>query len=251
MTAPTATSHQKPLLPPRSSEDETLRALGWLSLGVAHDLNNLLTVVMGAASLASDKCTPAAMPEFDTINLACMDGRNLVKTLTGYFRNEDVIPEVIDVNQMIGKVLRFIPHASNGKVGFIQDLSPGSMLVSGHLTALTTALLNVLGNSLDAMPMGGVIILRTRNEGSERVSITIQDTGEGMSPATLARAMDPFFTTKPVGKGTGLGLALVRETVEHHRGALTISSEVGVGTIVRIDLPRAECAGSGPMANMH
>jgi len=240
MIVPSSSTKQSVILQLNAHENETLRTLGWMSLGLSHDLNNLLTIVMVAANLASEKFTSEASPELDTINQACNDARNLLNGHTGYFRKDEVIPEILDLNQVIGKVLSFIPHASNGKVGFIQDLSPVSVLVSGHPTGLTTALINILSNSLDAMPMGGVITLRTRNEGPDRVSTTIQDTGQGMSPATLARSMEPFFTTKPIGKGTGLGLALVRDTVESHQGVLTITSEEGVGTVVRIEFPRAK-----------
>lgn len=219
-------------------EEETLRALGWLSLGITHDLNNLLTVIMGAADLASDRIAPATLPELATINEACEAGCKLVKSMAGYCRKGLHGPEVIDLNQVASRVLKFLPYASNGKVGFLQDLSPDKVLVSGGETALTTTVVNVLANALDAMPLGGMLLLRTRNEGTDRVSITIQDTGEGMSEQTRARATEPFFTTKPVGKGTGLGLARVRETVEAHRGTLAISSEEGVGTTVRIELPR-------------
>jgi signal transduction histidine kinase len=159
--------------------------------------------------------------------------------MAGYGRKDRSGPEAIDLNKVASRVLKFLPYASNGKVGFIQDLSPEEVLVSGRETALTTTLVNLVVNALDAMPSGGMLFLRTRIEGPGKVSITIQDTGEGMSEETLARATEPFFTTKPAGKGTGLGLARVRETVEAHGGTLAISSEEGVGTTVRIELPRS------------
>lgn len=228
-------------------EEETLRALGWLSLGLAHDLNNLLTIIMGAADLASDKTAPATPHELDIIQQACLEGQKLVKTLSGYCRKDGAGTEVVDLNKVATMILRFLPHAGNGKVGILQDLAPDKVLVMGRETALTSALVNIMANALDAMPLGGMLLIRTRIEGPDTVSITIQDTGEGMSAATLARATETLFTTKPVGKGTGLGLAMVRGTVEAHRGTLTLSSEEGNGTTVRIELPRAACDGCDDM----
>jgi CheY-like chemotaxis protein len=106
--------------------------------------------------------------------------------------------------------------------------------------------MNLCVNALDAMPDGGTLTLRTRSLEDREVQLLVRDTGQGMPPEVIARAMEPFFTTKPIGKGTGLGLAMVFGTVQAHGGTLEIRSEVGKGTELEIRLPLAPGAGLDP-----
>jgi CheY-like chemotaxis protein len=117
------------------------------------------------------------------------------------------------------------------------DLAPELPMIMGSATALSTALMNLCVNAVDAMPDNGTLRLHTSFSESAGVELLVEDTGEGMTPDVLARAMEPFFTTKPVGKGTGLGLSMVFGTVQSHGGNLDIQSELGRGTRIRIRLP--------------
>jgi signal transduction histidine kinase len=223
----------------RKLRDDELRELGWLSLGVAHDLNNLLTVIVGAATMASDTTGSHIKQEMDTINAACLRARELLQGLTRLGMAHPIQDRVVDLNRMTRDVLKLITHVPHSRVGFLLDLTPDGAPIFGDETGLKCALINILINALDAMPMGGSITLRTRNEDFNRISLTVHDTGEGMSPETLARATEPFFSTKALGNGSGLGLARVRETVEAHDGTLSIASEEGLGSTIRIEFPCA------------
>jgi len=125
---------------------------------------------------------------------------------------------------------------------FAKDLHP----VLGDGSALAHAVMNLSVNAVDAMPEGGTLVFRTRNLGLDRVEVTVEDDGCGMSEDVLSRAMDPFFTTKATGKGTGLGLALVFATVKAHGGNLDIQSGPGRGTRVTMTFPAALDRGRGP-----
>jgi len=135
-------------------------------------------------------------------------------------------------------------HTLLQKVRLEVDLEEDLPWVHGDLGALGSALMNLCINAVDAMPAGGTLAIRTRSLEGGQVELAVEDTGEGMEPEVLQRALEPFFTTKPYGRGTGLGLSMVYSTVKAHGGTLGLDSTPGLGTRIHIRLPGV----AGPVA---
>ncbi len=231
---------------------QRLESLGRLASGVAHDMNNVLAAVHAATELLkAQRADDAPLAKsLGTILMATRRGRDLVKGLTTFARKGLAgEPEVLDLNELVREEAALLERTLLQRVEVVMDLAPDLPRVRGERSSLGNALMNLCVNAVDAMPRGGTLTLRTcRTEG--QVELAVADTGEGMPPEVLAQATDPFFTTKPVGKGTGLGLATVRSVATAHQGHLALQSEVGKGTCVRLLLPPApeglEVSESGP-----
>ena len=218
---------------------EKLESLGSLAGGMAHDMNNVLAVIMGMASALRATCAdqdPQARP-LDSILHASGRGRDLVRALTDFARKGLEEPHWFDLNDLLRKEADLLGHAGVRQIDLLLDLDPALPKVLGDASALGSAIVNLGINALDAMVDGGTLRFRTRALASGAVELEVSDTGQGMSPEVLARAMEPFYTTKPVGKGTGLGLARVYGTVKAHGGTLELQSEPGRGTTARVLLP--------------
>jgi len=218
---------------------EKLESLGSLAGGMAHDMNNVLAGILGTAEMLRQQF-PAGDPvarSLDSIVHASGRGRDLVRTLTDFARKGVAEPQLFDLNEMLLKEVELLRHATLQKVRVVQDLDPRLPEVLGDASALGGALMNLAVNALDAMPGGGTLSFRTRALAGGGIELTVADTGHGMAPAVLARAVEPFFTTKPVGKGTGLGLTRVYGTVKAHGGSVAIRSELGGGTTITLLLP--------------
>jgi len=234
---------------------QKMEALGQLTGGIAHDFNNLLTVVIGSAELlreAADRERQLVL--VDTIIRASERGSELARRLLAFARRQPLAPTAIDVNRLVkgmesllGQTLgehieiRVVPEA---------ELRP-ALVDAGQLE---TAVLNLAINARDAMPAGGRISFETRSVHLEPgflggpgepppgdyVMLAVSDTGMGMTPEVKSRAFDPFFTTKDFGKGSGLGLSMVYGFVRQSGGHITLYSEPGLGTTVKLYFPSAE-----------
>ncbi len=218
---------------------EKLESLGSLAGGVAHDMNNVLAAIMGLTSALRSTC-PDEDPRaksLESILHASNRGRELVKALTDFARKGLEEPRQLDLNKTLRKEVELLLHAKSPEVQVVLDLDPCLPTILGDAPALGSAIINLGINALDAMPGGGTLSFRSRSLGAGRVELVVADTGHGMTPEVLARAMEPFFTTKPVGKGTGLGLARVYGTVKAHGGSVEIRSLPGQGTSVRMVFP--------------
>jgi PAS domain S-box-containing protein len=218
---------------------EKLESLGSLAGGMAHDMNNVLAAIMGMASALRAGCTdqdPRAQ-SLDSILHASGRGRDLVKALTDFARKGLEEPHWFDLNEILRKEADLLGHARLRQIDLVLDLDPALPKVLGDASALGSAIMNLGINALDAMPSGGTLRFRSRALADGSIRLEVSDTGQGMTPEVLARAMEPFYTTKPVGKGTGLGLARVYGTVKAHGGTLELQSEPGRGTTVRILFP--------------
>ena len=218
---------------------QKMDSLGSLAGGVAHDMNNVLAAIQ---ALGTVHCFQA--PEgsdlrqgLQTIIKACERGGVLVKSLLGFARKHLDQEQVIDLNALVREEAALLERTTFQRIRLNLDLEASSLPVRGDPAGLGHALLNLCVNAVDAMPFGGELTLRTRNDAFTRVVLEVQDTGTGMAKAVLDKAMDPFFTTKPQGQGTGLGLAIVYGTVHAHGGTLELESTLGQGTLVRISLP--------------
>ncbi|MCP4674552.1 MAG: response regulator [Deltaproteobacteria bacterium] len=240
-------------------ESQKMEAIGQLAGGIAHDMNNVLGAITGFASALNSDMQEGSddsdlmLQDVQEILSACRRGRDLTRDLLGYARKGNYQKETISLNNTardVSSILaRTIPKTIIIKTDFEDDLG----LTECDPGQLNHAVMNICINAVDAMQGRGILKLTTRNvefdqesssnhtdlKPENHVLLEVCDTGTGMNEETLNRAIEPFFTTKPAGKGTGLGLAMVFGAIKNHHGALNISSEVGVGTTVRIYLPVA------------
>jgi signal transduction histidine kinase len=220
---------------------QKMDSLGSLAGGVAHDMNNVLAAILSLASahLTIQPPESRAYLAFKTIQDAALRGAEMVKRLLNFARQSPVESRLLDLNALLQEEARLLERTTLAKVNLTLDLFPDLHPIQGDASALTHALMNLCVNSVDAMAQGGQLTITSRNLGEDQVEISVVDTGAGMTEEVLARALDPFFTTKEVGKGTGLGLPLVYNAVNAHRGTMTLASQPGQGTQVTLRFPAA------------
>jgi signal transduction histidine kinase len=216
-----------------------LDSLGTLAAGVAHDMNNILGAVMASADLMDIRAgsDPKIRRWAEAIQESCVRGRDLVQRLNQFCRKELETEVPLDLNAIVGAEVEILRHTTLGKVEFDMDLAGDLPQVKGEASSIANLVMNLCVNAVDAMPQGGTLTFRSRRDSEGGVLLTVGDTGEGMPPEVLARAMEPFFTTKAPGKGTGLGLSMAHGTMKAHGGAIAIRSEVGAGTTVTLRFP--------------
>ena len=226
-------------------EAEKLRVLGQLTGGVAHDFNNLLTVVIGAAELlrGSFDEDDDARELVNHIVTAASSGADITRALMAYARKQPLQLETVELNRILADRIPLIERTLGGMVKITLDMSDvPTTYVSLDSAQLTTALLNLALNAKDAQGDQGEILVRLSLRAERWVVITVADSGTGMTPEQLARAAEPFYTTKRDNHGNGLGLSMVYGFSKQLGGDLEIESKLDVGTEVRIVLPRAEAA---------
>ena len=248
VTAEHLAEEQKAISQAQLHQNQKMESLGNLAGGIAHDMNNVLGAILSLASahLSIQPEGSQVHQAFATISEAATRGGKMVKSLLTFARQHPAENRQLDLNTLLRQDLTLLQHTTLAKVRletvFANDLRP----VMGDGSALANAFLNVCINAVDAMPGGGVLTLRTRNASGGQVEVEIQDTGHGMPPEVLAKAMNPFFTTKEVGKGTGLGLPTVFTTVKAHKGDMDIRSVVDQGTLVTMRFPACDFEGLLP-----
>ena len=230
---------------------QKLEALGQLTGGIAHDFNNVLAAISGSYELLARRATdPAQHRLIDNGRRAVDRAANLVRQLLSFARKQELRPTVLDLTEITGETKDLIAHSLGASVTCEVTVEPGTWTVLADRHQLDVALINLAANARDAMPEGGTLRIAARNLPPDAslpptvapgsfVSITVEDTGLGMPVSVLAHAMEPFFTTKAVGKGSGLGLAMVHGFAVQSGGGLCIHSHEGRGTTVEILLPRA------------
>ena len=232
-------------------QSQKMESLGSLAGGIAHDMNNVLAAILSLAQVQVSRLprTDAAASAFATIQEAATRGGKMVKGLLNFARQSPKEIRVFNLNDVLMEEVRLLEHMTLAKVRLDLDLAHELHPLLGDADELAHAVMNLCVNAVDAMEEGGTLTLRTRNEGADRVALTVADTGCGMPAQVLEKAINPFFTTKPVGKGTGLGLAMVYATVKAHQGQLELDSAPGQGTRVRLLFPAAARArGAEPKA---
>jgi len=227
-----------------------MEAIGQLAGGVAHDFNNLLTVIMSCAeSLKEDaiRGTPAGADVVDEIALAAERARNLTRQLLAFARKQDVAPVTLDVNETVRASEKLLRRLLGSRVTLRVVLQPEPWLARCDPGQLEQVIVNLSVNARDAMPRGGTVTIETSNvEASGTngpwVGLSVRDTGCGLSPEARKHLFEPLFTTKPRGRGTGLGLATVHGIVHQCGGEIRVESEPGGGTSFQILLPRSSAA---------
>jgi PAS domain S-box-containing protein len=229
------------------AQSQKLESLGSLAGGVAHDINNVLGAILALASAHRQQVLPPdpMAQSLDTILTACLRGREVVKSLLYFARKDLASIGPVDLNALGREMILLLDSTTLKRVEITTDLEEALPVIEGDQGSLSHALMNLFVNALDAMPEGGVLCLRTRVEPGGGVAVTVTDNGHGMTPEVKARALEPFYTTKPQGKGTGLGLAMVFGTVKAHQGTLEIQSEPGRGTAITLHLPAPSNAPAG------
>ena len=232
-------------------QSQKMDAVGQLTGGVAHDFNNLLMAVMGSLEMAKKRgiTDPAIARLIDNAYQGAQRGANLTQRMLAFARRQPLNPKALDVAQLVTNMGELLRRSLGPSVELAFDFPPGLPHVQADENQLELALLNLTVNARDAMPNGGTIRIGASHEtvvgtrdlpGGAYVRLWVRDEGEGMDENTLARAAEPFFTTKGVGKGTGLGLAMVHGMAAQSGGRLTLKSEMGVGTTAEIWLPLSE-----------
>ena len=230
-------------------QSQKLEAIGRLTGGVAHDFNNLLMAVLGSLELARKR-----LPDDPQVNRlignaiqGAQRGAALTQRMLTFARRQELKRESIDLQELVMAMEPLLDQSLGPSFALRMEFPPHLPAVETDRAQLESALMNVVVNARDAMPRGGTITLTAEPESvgqgdadlapGDYVRLTVADQGEGMSPETLARAAEPFFTTKGVGKGTGLGLAMVQGLAAQSGGVLRLRSSVGAGAEVELWLP--------------
>ena len=230
---------------------QKMESLGTLTGGVAHHLNNVLgaIVAMSSALLALHPEESPSNHAFDTILQAANRGGVLVKSLLMFARQTKPSRLPVDLNAIILDEVKLLEYTTLARIQFEVALAPNLLPIYGDGSALSNAIMNLCVNAVDAMEDTldqGLLTFQTRNDG-DWVLVTIGDNGTGMSKETKEKAVAPFFTTKEAGKGTGLGLHMVHNTLNAHFGKLEIESELGRGTRITLRLPTYQGGLINPM----
>jgi PAS domain S-box-containing protein len=238
-------------------QSQKMEAIGQLTGGIAHDFNNLLTGILGSLDLVRRRMAankPDDIPRFmDAASTSALRAAALTLRLLAFARRQSLDARPNDINRLVGGIEDLLDRTLGERIELRFIFAPNLWTAFTDANQLENALLNLAINARDAMPDGGRLTIETANvqldeaypSFSEDVQpgdfavVSVSDTGIGMSPEVLAKAIDPFFTTKPVGEGTGLGLSVIYGFAKQSRGHLRIHSELGHGTTVKLYLPRA------------
>ena len=250
------------------SEAQRLEGLGQLAGGMAHDFNNLLAVISSYASFVQQEVASEADSarwrkvgqDLDEPENAADRAAALTRQLLAYSRTQQAEPRVLDLNEMIDGLADLLGRTLGGRIELVLDLDPGLGRVLADPGQLEQVLVNLVVNARDAMPDGGQLTIRTADAQVDDPDLAgppsgrpgrfarldVRDTGSGMPPEVVSRAFEPFFSTKPSGRGAGLGLATVHGIVRRAGGRLEVSSAPGRGTTMTVLLPATEAAAACP-----
>ena len=232
---------------------QKFEAIGQLAGGIAHDFNNMIGAIIGWADLGSEETEAASRlhRHFEKIRQQADRAASLTRQLLAFARRQILEPRNIDLNQAITETLSLLEKVIGGNVDIKSKLAPDLAVVCADPTQVEQVLMNLCINARDAMPGGGTLHIETGNSVFDEMycahqpfsrpgpyaMLSVTDTGTGMDPATLDKIFEPFFTTKELGKGTGLGLAMVYGIVRQHGGFVHVYSELNIGTTFRVYFP--------------
>ena len=231
---------------------QKMEAIGQLSGGIAHDFNNLLMAVIGSLELLRKRLPeePRSRQLLDNALQGAERGAALTRRMLAFARRQDLAPTATDLHQLVAGMTELLQRSLGPQIGIETRFSDNLEAVLADSNQLELALLNLAVNARDAMPDGGGIVIGARNETvgaghstklppGNYVCLWVTDSGSGMDAETLSHATEPFFTTKGVGRGTGLGLSMVHGLAEQLGGRLILRSALGAGTTAEIWLPVA------------
>jgi len=232
-------------------QSQKMEAIGQLTGGVAHDFNNLLMAVLGSLELLRKRLPPGdarLIQLLDNAELGAERGRALTQRMLAFARRQELELQPVALGVLLTNMRDLLRGSLGLQLGLTIDVTDGLPLITTDANQLEAAILNLTVNARDAMPGGGEIIISVAEatppkelalpEGSY-LRLSVSDTGSGMDAETLGRAAEPFFTTKGVGRGTGLGLSMVHGLAEQSGGRMSLASRPGEGTTVTLWLPAA------------
>ena len=234
-------------------QSQKMESVGQLAAGVAHDFNNILTIIQGHAELlvAEPGLPPRTAEALKQISIAATRAANLTRQLLTFSRRQVMQPKILDLNEVVGNVTKMLNRLLGEQIKLQCNYAANLPSVMADLGMMEQLITNLAVNARDAMLKGGQLIISTfmaeidgdyvQNRPEARagqfVCLGVSDTGTGMDEATLGRIFEPFFSTKEVGKGIGLGLATVYGIVKLHNGWIEVESRIGMGTTFTIFLP--------------
>lgn len=237
-------------------QSQKLESIGRLAGGVAHDYNNMLSVILGCSEIMRSKMAPEdpLLNELDQIQRAAVRSKNITQQLLAFSRKQVFEPKILDTNDLIRSVGKSLSRLIGEDIELLFIPSIDRMEIEFDPIQFEQVLMNLAVNARDAMPHGGKLTIETKNIVLDPaycrdhvgfipgnfVRISVSDNGVGIPSETLAHIFEPFFTTKAVGKGTGLGLATVYGIVKQGGGFINVYSEPGLGTSFKIYLPRIQ-----------
>ena len=240
------------LLENQLAQAQKMDAIGKLTGGIAHDFNNLLAAVIGGLSVIERRAqlAPDHQSVLEMTRRAAEQGSELVRRLLAFARRQRLEPRPVDLQALRDAIADLLAHTLGGLVEVEWHVSEKVWEVFADQAQLELALLNLIINARDAMPMGGTVSIAADNrrlsadelaglEAGEYVCLSIEDTGSGIPREDLEKVLEPFYTTKEVGKGSGLGLSMVYGFAKQSSGAFRLDSELGEGTTAELWLPRA------------
>ncbi|RXH12470.1 ATP-binding protein [Bradyrhizobium guangzhouense] len=248
----------------RLRQSQKMDAIGQLTGGVAHDFNNVLTVITGTIEIiqegVADRPELAAIAQL--IDEAAVRGAEITSQLLTFARRQPLQPREVDINDLVLDVCKLLKPMLGEHIEIDTLLAGDAWSALADPSQLSAAIVNLAINARDAMPGGGKLVLQSANvviddaasfddevRAGAYVMITVADTGQGIPADIIGRVFEPFFTTKGVGRGTGLGLAMVYGFARQTGGAVKIESEQGRGTVVRLYLPRSEIQATAKSAS--
>jgi signal transduction histidine kinase len=227
---------------------DRLATIGQLAAGVAHEINEPLANVLGFAQLARKA---PAIPEqvaadLDKIVTNCLHAREVIQKLLTFAHQMPPSMASLDLNQIVNDGLYFLEsRCAKADIELLRVLDSELPVIRADATQLHQVLINLVVNAIQAMPSGGKLTIRTTRQ-REHVRLTVSDTGVGMSDDVQKNIFTPFFTTKDVDEGTGLGLAVVHGIVTAHGGSIRVQSKLGHGATFDVELPISPPGGSRP-----
>ncbi len=238
-------------------QTQKLEAIGQLTTGIAHDFNNLLTAILGNLDLLQRRVKEdEALARVRSATQSARRGAKLIEQLLAFARKQHLVPEPVNVNRVVTDVLDLIERTIGPTIELVTRLDGDVLEACADATQIEMMVVNLALNARDAMPGGGSIRIETAAltvsgdtwapadlTPGEYVRLSVIDTGAGMTQETMAKAIEPFYTTKPPGAGSGLGLSQVYGAAKQFGGAIQIGSRLGQGTSVHVYLPRVKTEG--------
>ena len=233
-------------------QSQRMETLGSMASSLAHEFNNLMTIVLGNLErLAREVSSPAGRKSIERATWGAQRAAKLTDQMLSFARRQFHDDQTIDINATIANCDSILDQMAGLDVTVRLDLAGEAMVASVDPSQLEMALLNLIRNAADATSRGGEIVVATRSrrydgpDSGPAIEISVADTGSGMTAAVAERAMEPFYTTKAIGKGTGLGMSMVKGFAEQSNGKLELQTAEGVGTTVRLVFPEARSTASG------
>ncbi|MFC7534043.1 ATP-binding protein [Actinoplanes sp. GCM10030250] len=258
VTAAVEAAEQQRAMAERSHQAQRMESLGKLAGGVAHDFNNILAIITNYTEFAAEQCEdkPEVRADLSHVRTAAGRATNLTRQLLTFTRGDAIQPQLMDLNPAVAEVQAMLARTIGEDIALITVPAAEPVSVVADPGQIQQVLLNLAINARDAMPGGGTLVLEVNTAalGGDEIDmqpplpagtyarLLVSDTGEGIPAEVAEHIFEPFYTTKPHGRGTGLGLATVYGIVTEAGGSINLYSEPGIGTTFRIYLPLAESA---------